>query len=896
MLKENLESFELDLELNEDSKYMDLQEYLNLYNLSEAREKKECLNKLCNVLWKICIQFKCTEEELLKIGMDGMFLEVVEDLAAQLADPLVKESMEQKRGFYDEKGIAFVLFLRNLANFEDHYTQNKERFMEFYVKLNDVMQNIKWIFKLKKSDKKIFPIHRLLDSVITDFTPDEEHFLQLVFSLQIFTKVESLSESKDTKDEILKIAKDFNVEILNMLCNGGELLMLETSRISSARNGTLIAVNGDSILIRNTDERYFDDKVIPQQECNADKIPIAYFTIEKLKPNCTLTSFENVMKSNNFLCKQQLLEAIIEQKQYNIFLPDMILIDQDTGSFEGFLNIYGYNDSYIIVPENKNEILNFDMFLKVIATSSDGIRSAPVKISSDCKNIITLDFITEFYRDIVKESNPIYMNKLQSFSNDDFYQNQMFKEHFDLIKKNGQIDKEIDKYFLFVSSHLNYIKINEMDSINKRPKLIMPYEIFVPLGSEEDELYKYLLSNNYISSAEKYTLEELSLNGLYGNKYKYSIGKLDVSKAKFYDFSENEITDLPKKKCKVLFSSELNQVFLLSEYNTTINKLKELNELKNMSVLKKDFLKKHSRIGKIAILIKNISFDEMVYKHYGAKWNCCNNIYIVYFKLFWHLQIYGLIEGRYELFEKLILDMYYTKFALKAEKMIEKYINDVRKSSENNCIIVAKESSGDATTLTTIIDKNYCGEREPIKMAFSSEKLAEKITFNKNEKKYYFLGKEIKKIIFLTDNILSGKSTNDMLEYYLKDSNTTSKRTFLKLPDTKKINRIFETNHPQVSIQTIVCSEIGKKKLVNDWSEEGLTINEQDLIPERSFHWTQEVEDIICELYGDENRKPRKERYQCIFRPYNLPHEDIIPNHLKDTSKLIGIFKRKEEV
>ncbi|MCT8977888.1 hypothetical protein N4T77_14910 [Clostridium sp. CX1] len=256
--------------------------------------------------------------------------------------------------------------------------------------------------------------------------------------------------------------------------------------------------------------------------------------------------------------------------------------------------IYKYfsavNSEYLQRRENEAMVFSFDMFLKTIATSNNGIRSASIKMSPDYKNIITLDFIVEFYRDIVKEPKSIYINKLQSFSEDDFYQNQMFKEYFHLIENDGQIDKAIEKYFSFIRLHLDYKVVNNEDNNSKKPKLAMPYEIFVPLDGDENQLYKYLLVNKYISSSEKYVLEYMEVNRTYSSNYQYLIGKLDVSKAKFYDINENETTDLPKKKCKVFFSNELNQIFLLNEFSNTINILKELIEIKNTSILIRNFL------------------------------------------------------------------------------------------------------------------------------------------------------------------------------------------------------------------------------------------------------------------------------------------------------------------
>jgi hypothetical protein len=895
MLAEELKAFVYELELKDNSNYSDLQFYLKSYYGLETIDKRKNLNLLCDILWKICIKFKCTEDDLTEIGKSGVFVAMIEDLSVHLADRETYDRCIDGEEIYEEKGIAFVHFLRNLANFQEYYIQNKERFMDFYGKLNDVMQNLKWIFQIKHDEKKVFPIHKLLDSVITDFTPDEEHFLQLVFSLQIFTKVEDLSDSKNMKDEILKISKEFNVEILNILCNGGELLMADTSGISCARNGTLIAINNDCILIRNTDSAYFGDDATPEREYDFDQdVPIAYFVIEKRKTDCRLTSFENIMKGANFLCKQQLLEAILSKEQFNIFLPEMIWINQNTAAFEGFLNKYGFNDSHIIVSKDRAEDISFQMFLKIIATSENGIRCAPVKLSSNYKNIVTLDFLVEFYRDLVKQPDATYINKLQSFSEDDFYQNQMFKEYFDLTNQSLQIDKTIEKYYIFINSHLNFEIINETDSNSNKSKLVMPYEIYVPLHGEGTQLYSYLLANNYIPESEKFTLLEMEVSRLYSSSYKYSINGIDVSHIKFYDISENEIVDLPKKNCMVFFSDELQKIYLLDDFNRSIKLLENLKKLREMSILGKEFLSKHCKIERIAKIIKSIGFDENVYKFYGSKWNCDTNITIVYFKLFWHLQVYELKRERYELFENLILEKYYTNFVLNSERMTEQYIKDVQESSEENCIIIAKESSGDSTTLTNLIEKNHSGDKQRIKMAFSSEKLAKEIELNGP---YYFLNEEIKKIIFLTDNILSGHSTETMLNFYLFDRTSNGeKRVFLNLPEGKKISDIFAKNKPTIVVHCIFCSENGKEKLERDFSRHNLTVRQIDLIPREKYHWTQEVEDIICALYGDKDRKSRVERYQCIFRPFNLPYENILPERLKDTNKLIGIFRRKEEL
>ena len=207
--------------------------YLN--NSIKVEDRIENLYCAASVFWKICLKWNGSYE-----GIDiNRMKEFINYIAVN--------SKTFSEDYYESKEIVFIKYLYWLMTREQAYEHERERFYVFYKNLNDVLGNVKWIFEVKEQGLRIFPINRLLDDVVTKFQLNEECYLQLVFSLQLFNKVENISNEEQIKKTMLKIADDYHIELIKMLCDGGEIWYNKNSGINGAKIGTIEALHNDQI-------------------------------------------------------------------------------------------------------------------------------------------------------------------------------------------------------------------------------------------------------------------------------------------------------------------------------------------------------------------------------------------------------------------------------------------------------------------------------------------------------------------------------------------------------------------------------------------------------------------------------------------------------------------------
>jgi len=93
------------------------------------------------------------------------------------------------------------------------------------------------------------------------------------------------------------------------------------------------------------------------------------------------------------------------------------------------------------------------------------------------------------------------------------------------------------------------------------------------------------------------------------------------------------------------------------------------------------------------------------------------------YKLLWHIQFWKLNDERYELFRKLVLEYYYTEFILNYESITREYFDQLEKDDESNKLIIAKESSGEVSTLYDLYITNTNVKRGALSKAFDGAQI-----------------------------------------------------------------------------------------------------------------------------------------------------------------------------
>lgn len=161
------------------------------------------------------------------------------------------------------------------------------------------------------------------------------------------------------------------------------------------------------------------------------------------------------------------------------------------------------------------------------------------------------------------------------------------------------------------------------------------------------------------------------------------------------------------------------------------------------------------------------------------------------------MQVFQFDREKYKKFESMILKGFYCSFVLNPDKMMKQYLSEIEKMSNNKALIIAKEPDGAGATLNLLIERYSNGDRGSLRKAFDGN------TINKNLKEqdgiYYYINTPVSDIVFLTDNALSGKSTTNMLNFYLKRIKMPGdRRSYIFEKDNNHIPDILEKNKPEL--------------------------------------------------------------------------------------------------
>lgn len=886
MLKKKLNDFILLMNAKTNAEEQDMYRLWEFY-LDETittDERKNCIKEYANAFWCLCtkwIGFNENSEYLEHINKIKNFVSFFSAIAPDNEDR-----------FYEDKEVVFIKFLGWLRNRKDSYNADQDnKFYDFYRKLNDVIGQVKWIFDLEVNGERIFPIHRLLEDAATGFELTEEHYLQLVFSLQLFNRVNQISNDKDViRLKMLSIAEEFHIYLIKMLCEGGEILYGENAGINSAKNGTIVALRGNEVLVRNINENYFDVKGC-QFEGENEENAIAYYYTYNREAYEEPFSFSFVMKNGSNASKQAILKELMKNNIYNIFLGDVFWVNIQTNMYTRLINPFAKRDDFLI-SEGKivgEEKTLYKTFWNHIRADQNGLRTCTIS-QKGYINILTLDFLVEFCIKLCDEENSC-LEILTELTDEDFFQNQLIKAYFEEELHNGRVLSALRKYAKFLNDYMNIEQVSVKTQFGQYFHLVMPYAIYIPFEGNKENLFESLKNEKYID--EEVTVEELKIGVGIGNISEYTVANEIISEEKIYSISGINIESSKIKSGTCFLSKDKKQVYVLGEYEDVIDIIEKIASVSSQFMIGNQWLDDVNHLDKIIRIITNIGFDNVIYESLGTTYKDIYTSNIALYKFLWLMQVFQFDREKYKKFESMILKGFYCSFVLNPDKMMKQYLSEIEKMSNNKALIIAKEPDGAGATLNLLIERYSNGDRGSLRKAFDGN------TINKNLKEqdgiYYYINTPVSDIVFLTDNALSGKSTTNMLNFYLKRIKMPGdRRSYIFEKDNNHIPDILEKNKDvKITIKTIFYSERAKEKIKKEFPDYEIDIT-GDILDNNKFNWTEDMNEVIRELFGNAT-EPICKNVQCVLRPCNLPYDEILPDILKDTTKLIGVFRRKDD-
>ena len=291
----------------------------------DPEERQKQYERIAEVFFKV---LSLTNYELVKESQINIIIE--------LCDMIAVSEIDYNKGSY--AFIKFLYFLKSDKQFS--FYKNDSDLLQQYSLFGDIIDQVSWVFSIRKEGEIVFPLHELLSKLAVDFECNNESLVRLAIALQLFSLANEwiqLSDD-DTRKRITNIAEKYNIRFLQYLLKGGKLSI--KSNENYIKNGTMIFQLDNSLLIRNTSRAYFDEDC--DSEIDDSNNPIAFF-VEITKPeNGTLSNFVDLLgRENEYYLKLEILDEVFHTKNFNILYDDLIFVDNNSSKFLGFVNIFG---------------------------------------------------------------------------------------------------------------------------------------------------------------------------------------------------------------------------------------------------------------------------------------------------------------------------------------------------------------------------------------------------------------------------------------------------------------------------------------------------------------------------------------------------------------------------
>lgn len=899
MLKESLEKLSLKLEDKELNKIEILIELMSITqsDLFEHSEKEEFVEEICRIFWILSckIELGAIRNERFSVKQFKNFIEYVENLS----------STNEKKEIYTPPGIVLVRFLCDLSNKDRTLYDNlKDKFKIFYESIGKFTEQFSWIFRIKdESSKFVYPIHDLLDGVIEEAkSPTKDNLIQLFFALQIYNQI-NFDEVCSIHQKVIEIARRYNIRILELLCKEGSIIGGPLASRNNLLNQVIMVQNGETLVIRSSKSGYFGDEPV-KAEINDQNEEIAWYIELKIQENWKFCSLKDILLGGNLNAKIDVLSDICKKSCYNVFYDDAFVINQNDGSYIQITN--RFRDCQIVEFENKSCACLSKNFWKLIGNSQNGIRSVILKENKNESNVLTMDFLAAFYAELINESdcdNAIYLDAIQTLPKEKFYQNSLFELFIKEYEKQNKIEEAVIRYYDFIKKYVVPDGCSKEASMDLVPRLIMPYQLFIPCEGDikivldrkkETDITGKIVPVELKKGKNKSRFYDI-LNQVYIDNF-----KLDNEDENIDDYEGGEYWAINNNNEYIVFSPKWRK---LEKY------LKKLSEISADYILEEKTLLNEPDFCKLVTVVQNTGFTDKLLKLYGMTSECeCKALAV--FKLLWHMQSFvdsGELKKWFDVFKDLILNKYYSEYVLNSAKWDVEFVNQIKNLENVETLFIGKESYGDGGTLSNIISKNISGDRSIIKWSIDETKL--NANLKKDDNCGYYLSiegcehKTISKIVFLTDNIISGSSTEKMLNYYFSKLGE-SKKSFLKL-DTK-IDELIKTNKRilgkdvEIEIRCIFAFDdkdipYGKSKLEARKAHYALNVRALHVIPFSKYKVNGDVGKMIKDLYGKEF-DPQYSNHAYVLRAHNMPYDNMLPDCMLKIETMGGLLQRKNEL
>lgn len=917
-IKERLSKISKTVYLKQVSDLTDLSLFYEVYEgilISYGQRMQEFSSDLLDTLLSILKQIDVFAQESISRSSDHIrkLAATFDNLSAAFPEP-------------EDGNQSFVKFLWTLSRGDELFTE--QNILQNYEEYIDHMESLSWLFQLELDGHPVYPISNLLnDRILREFNPDsEEDLFYLIASLQLFNQLKNIPD--DRRRTVLELSKRYNLKILEMLCDHGQLLFGRSRKLNMEKNKTMGVRCGDVILIRTTDlSRNAPPGIRFEFETNRESKEIAKFFIYDLDPDYELCSLDDFFRSASPEQSMTVFLDCLKNRSYNVFMEDSVIYNSNSQSFVGWVNPL-VSDDPVIISNNtfcKSDSGEGSFLSHLDDRTHYWFRPATlVQVGIDR---LTIDYIIGFYAAVCKPLNVSLRSILceetsvwqQEFSQrgDQFAQNLMVKSFFTYVfNHNLDLPKAIMSYASFIRS--NYSADGE---ITADTRLIFPYSFYIPFDNEAELLAAMLKSKGIIiTNHELVTLTcrlqtGWRVTGISGKFTVYNISTLDVINP-FAAYTEY---------CGLMDDQQNVYILFSPEDRSILNAFREIKSLSADLIITEHNCSQYNaflRRRHLEKLMYDIGIPGELKKLFwsGTEVEGLTRSQLsplLLFKIFHHINFYQITAEKLDDWGKLIFDCHLVAPSNSADQMYDAFRTGINtRNKDRNCLMISKRSYADKSTLGAIL--NNARERCVTDSAFDPGALNQRIGFNEDAKQYQFTenGKwkqKITSIVFLTDNIISGESTVKMLAYHFSGQTTYAPASsyYVKLEEGKTVREIITTNAPKIELHTVFwfsdlqgCTLHEKKGELypvdfhtNETEPIRFYVKAYQTYPKDAYLYTREAFDLARNIYGEENIPAHRgaiENRHLVFRFNNMPGFSVFPKEVQKIRQKAGLFERKK--
>ena len=829
------------------------------------------------------------------------------------------ESIEQIGTEASEKekendAVMIVWFLHELKVYGEiggSWNIDDEELKKCILMLLQELGRICFIFEIKEDEtgQYVFPIHDMIVKVISDqkfFDIKDDSGIYQIHILQLAVK---LFKNEEDKREILDtLVNKCNLKFIEYLQTSASILDT-LDLVNYQKNGVMIFFDelNNKVLIRNKDKNYFllsscEDK----EELNIEKDyhgnEIGFFTEYKLDSGDSLINYFEMLEQENG--REIFLRLIFEEGMYNILFEDFIIKKQD-GNYAS-INPFCKNDNSIIKGKIRNKYSRvYDK--KNILDALSSHRTMALKISKKCiMNRVSLGLAILLLQ---HENVEIDALGLDTFSEDEWYQDQLLrnwvKKCKDPINSISFILEQWQKENVYCEHIFSNKKI---DRPNVETHEIEPLD-FYPLKSKLVWIYQNLCIKNpedcYLlngrmkenDDGENIICVDLNFDMLWKKlKEKKEISELNVKIEEIEDPDEvfaNPYADA--SECYFLYDSKENRSII---YEPKL--LKNLSAVVTIQKNNQFTLEVAKKIGKR----QYDKISERVWTQKDALMEVGKNIFEDFDTQLYYRLLHNLLWSKIGLEN---INIYLEIINYHQILSFEDIADDkkfMRKDEET--LYVPKDGRTSESVLTSIYEQ-YLKTRScrEVNDLFDSE-----IKLSQN--KYYHKDKEIKKIMFLCDNVERGTATIRMLKAYLniditdeeekerkkiENAKTRCQKYYRTMGEGKiieeKISNIINKNLCEIEVHAFYGTKEAKDNIMKFFKEQQIqnaSVTYEKEIRKPALHIVEKVKNV-----WKREKNIRGDIY-AVIREFNMTKANVFPDAmLKDPKKAICMFVKKPE-